>query len=97
MKRQPSLATLGLWARSYRWAELRRFQRSEAEGAFAGLTLRHRNHIVRLFNWSPGGVCVELPGAARIGERVQIVSGKLRRRGRVVWIGQGRAGVEFDG
>ena len=96
MKRLGSLDALGLWTRSYRWAELRRFPRNEAEGVFAGLTIRNRNHIVRLYNWSAGGACIELPGAAKIGERVHVVSGKLRRHGRIVWVAQGRAGVEFD-
>lgn len=96
MKRLSSLETLGLWARAYRWADLRRFPRNEAGDVFAGLTIRNRNHIVQLHNWSSGGACVDLPGDSKIGERVHLVCGKLRRHGRIVWVAQGRAGIEFD-
>lgn len=96
MKRPNSLDSLCHWGRSHRWADLRHFERDETAGAFAGLTIRHRNHIVALHNWSQGGACVTLPGAARIGERVQLIAGKIRRRGRVVWVARGRAGIEFE-
>jgi hypothetical protein len=96
MKRLSSLETLGLWARSHRWADLRRFHRDGAPGVFAGLKIRGRSHIVRLHNWSSGGVCLDLPGAAKLGERVQVVSGSLRGSGRIVWIAAGRAGIEFN-
>ena len=96
MKRLSSLESLGLWARPHRWAELRRFRRDEAEGVFAGLKIRGRSHIVRLYNWSPGGACIDLPGSAKLGERVHLVCGKLRRHGRVAWLAGGRAGIEFD-
>ena len=95
MKRLGSLETIGLWARSHRWADLRRFPRNQADGLFAGLNIRNRNHIVRLHNWSAGGACIDLPGAAKIGERVQVVSGRFRRSGRVCWVAGGRAGIEF--
>ncbi|MFD1612139.1 hypothetical protein ACFSCW_10035 [Sphingomonas tabacisoli] len=74
----------------------RRFARSGSVGVFAGLKMRGRSHIVSLHNWSPGGVCVDLPGAAKLGERVHIVSGSLRGSGRIVWMAAGRAGIEFD-
>ena len=95
MKRLSSLETLGLWARSHRWADLRRFARNQADDKFAGLKMRGRNHIVQLHNWSPGGACIDLPGGAKIGERVQVVAGTLRRAGRVCWVVEGRAGIEF--
>lgn len=96
MKRQPSLESLSSWPRSHRWADLRRFQRHTADDLFAGLTIRNRNHIVGLYNWSAGGACIALPGSAKLGERVRLVSGTLRRHGRIVWVANGRAGVEFD-
>ena len=96
MKRLASLETLGLWARAHRWADLRRFPRNEAEDVFAGLKIRGRNHIVRLYNWSAGGACIDMPGSAKLGERVHLVCGKLRRHGRVAWLSNGRAGIEFD-
>jgi hypothetical protein len=96
MKRLASLEALGLWARAYRWADLRRFPRNEAGDICAGLTIRNRDHIVRLHNWSAGGACVDLPGSAKLGERVHLVCGKLRRHGRIAWVAAGRAGIEFD-
>jgi hypothetical protein len=95
MKRLSSLGALPFPPRLNRWADFRQFARSEAAGRFAGLKMRGRHHIVRLHNWSPGGACVSLPGVASIGERVRLVSGALRRSGRICWIAHGRAGVEF--
>ncbi|MBS0502314.1 MAG: PilZ domain-containing protein [Proteobacteria bacterium] len=95
MKRLSTLETLGLWARSHRWADLRRFPRTESDETFAGLKFRGRSHIVRLHNWSVGGACVDLPGDAKLSERVQLVAGTLRRRGRICWIIDGKAGIEF--
>ena len=57
MKRLGSLDMMSLWARSHRWADLRRFPRNEADDIFAGLKIRNRNHIVKLHNWSAGGAC----------------------------------------
>jgi hypothetical protein len=97
MKRLSSLGVVPFSPRLNRWADFRRFQRSEMDGRFAGLKIRGRHHIVRLHNWSPGGACVSLPNPARIGERVRLVSGSLRCAGRICWIANGRAGVEFVG
>jgi len=96
MKRLSSLGVLPFPPRLNRWADFRRFDRSDADGRFAGLRMRGRHHIVRLFNWSSGGACVGLPASARIGERVRLISPALRRTGRICWIAHGRAGVEFD-
>lgn len=97
MKRLGSLGVLPFPPRLNRWADFRRFDRSDVEGRFAGLKMRGRHHIVRLHNWSPGGACITLPEPARIGERVRLVCGTLRRAGRICWIASGRAGIEFLG
>ena len=97
MKRLSNLETLPFPPRLNRWADLRRFDRDEANGRFAGLKMRGRHHIVRLYNWSAGGACIALPDKARLGERVRLVSPALRRPGRICWIANGRAGIEFDG
>ena len=95
MKRLSSLETLSLWARAHRWADLRSTPRTDADGLFAGLKIRGRHHIVRLNNWSVGGACIDLPGAAKIGERVRLVAGTFHSAGRIVWVANGRAGIEF--
>lgn len=94
MKRRTSLAPLG-WKREHRWADFRDLERDTAEGRFAGLKMRGRSHIVQLHNWSDGGACIDLPGSAKIGEQVQIVSGTVQHAGRVCWIVDGKAGIEF--
>lgn len=95
MKRLSTLETLGLWARSYRWADLRRFPRFASKDRFAGIELRGRSHIVQLHNWSAGGACIDLPFEAQPGEEIQLLAGRLRRDGRICWITDGRAGIEF--
>jgi hypothetical protein len=96
MKRLSSLGALPFPPRLNRWADFRRFHRSEAAGRFAGLRLRGRHHIVRLHNWSPGGACVTLAEPAHIGEPVHLISFDLRRTGRICWIAGARAGIEFS-
>ena len=96
MKRLSSLETLGLWARSHRWADLRRFIRTESDETFCGVKIRSRSHIVKLHNWSVGGVCIDMPVDAKLGEKVQLVAGTMRRGGRICWLIDGKAGIEFQ-
>lgn len=95
MKRLSTLEAFGLWARSHRWADLRRFPRYLAQDRFAGLKVRGCTHIVQIHNWSAGGACVDLPGDVALGEQVQLVTDRLRRQGRICWIVDKRAGIEF--
>lgn len=95
MKRLSTLEAFGLWARSHRWADLRRFPRFLAQDRSAGLKIDGRTHIVQLHNWSAGGACVDLPQDVALGEQVELVTGKLRRNGRICWIADKRAGIEF--
>lgn len=96
MKPPSSLESLRLRTRSQRWADLRGLPREMAGSRSAGLKIHGRIHIVGLYDWSASGACIDLPGPASIGERVGLVWGKERSTGRIAWITDGRAGVEFD-
>lgn len=94
MKRRTLLALTG-WKRENRREDFRDLARDTADRRFAGLKMRGRSHIVQLHNWSDAGACIDLPGSAKIGEQVRIVSGAMQRAGRVCWIVAGKAGIEF--
>ena len=91
-----SLRALASWARPNRWADLRSLERTETSGQFAGLAVGSSYHVVELYNWSDEGACVEARGLTRIGERVKVTCANLNQHGRVCWIANGRAGIEFN-
>jgi hypothetical protein len=96
MRTYLALRALASWARPNRWADLRGIDRVDTAGQFAGLAAGGKYHIVELHNWSTEGACIEAAGLQLIGERVKITSAALNHVGRVCWIANGRAGVEFE-
>lgn len=75
-------------------------ERSETRAAAlqpsASLTIRGREHIVRLFNISPSGAMVACPIVPHIGEEVGVrLSGHDAVDGRVCWVRDGKIGINF--
>ena len=96
MRTYLALRALASWARPNRWADLRSVERTDESAQFAGLSVGGTYYVVPLYNWSSEGACVEARGIRRIGERVKVTTATLNRTGRVCWIANGRAGVEFE-
>jgi len=70
--------------------------RETAESQTAVLELRGRKHMVRLANISASGAMVIVPAMPHIGEQVVLnVMDRGRVTGRVLWVRDGRIGVQF--
>lgn len=61
-----------------------------------GLFFRDRDHVVRTFNRSPGGIAVMMTIVPKIGEAVTVTlpAGKTLR-GQFCWYRTGRAGIRY--
>ena len=72
-------------------------ERIESGSETAALTLRKKNHVVRVINLSRSGVMLRFTGDAHIGESVSVQlldHGSIA--GQVRWLRDGRMGVCFD-
>ena len=70
--------------------------REPAESQTAVLELRGRRHKVRLVNISSSGAMVIFPSMPHIGEEVVLqIMERGRVTGRVLWVRDGRIGVNF--
>lgn len=70
--------------------------RETAESQTVVLELRGRKHMVRLANISASGAMVIVPAMPHIGEQVVLnVMDRGRVTGRVLWVRDGRIGVQF--
>lgn len=70
--------------------------REAAQSQTAVLELRGRKHMVRLANISPSGAMVIFSAMPHIGEDVALnVTERGRVAGRVLWVRDGRIGVQF--
>jgi hypothetical protein len=70
--------------------------REEAESQTAVMELRGRRHMVRLVNISQSGAMVIFGSMPHIGEDVVLhVMDRGRVNGRVLWVRDGRIGVNF--
>jgi hypothetical protein len=83
------------WKRAERGVDSREVARLHCIGRFAGLQVQQSYHIVAVHDLSEKGVCIEAPKSLHLSAMVKVTSGKLKRVGRVVWIANGRAGIEF--
>lgn len=95
MGRAVSLRALIKWKRADQWVESREEERVTCVGRFAGLQVQQSYHIVAVHDLSDGGICIEAPKQLVVGAAVKVTSGKLKRLGRVIWVANGRAGLEF--
>jgi len=70
--------------------------REAAESQTAVLELDGRRHMVRLVNISPSGAMVIFSGLPHIGDDVVLnVMDRGRVKGSVLWVRDGRIGVQF--
>lgn len=95
MGRAVSLKALIKWKRPERWVESREEERVPCVGRFAGLQVQQSYHIVAVHDVSERGICVDAPKHLSTGAAVKVTSGRLKRLGRVIWVANGRAGLEF--
>ena len=71
--------------------------REEAESQTAVMELRGRRHMVRLANISASGAMVIFSSMPHIGEEVVLhLMDKGRLSARVMWVRDGRIGVNFS-
>lgn len=70
--------------------------RVEAESPTAVLEHRGRRHVVRIVNLSASGAMVIFPVMPHIGEEVSLqLLGRDAVKGHVMWVRDGRIGVNF--
>ncbi len=70
--------------------------RTDSESQTAVLTLRGRNHVVRLLNISSSGAMLVFPLVPHIGEEVSVqLLGHGPVRAAVRWVRDGRIGINF--
>jgi len=49
----------------------------------------------RLVDYSPGGACLEIFPMVRLPERIELLHGNVKKKGRIVWRRGIRIGVAF--
>ena len=70
--------------------------REPADSQTAVLEIEGRKHMVRLANVSASGAMVIFPAMPHIGQDVVLnVMGRGRVNGRILWVKDGRIGVQF--
>ena len=70
--------------------------RIEAELQTAVLSFRGQDHVVHLVNVSSAGAMVIFPGMPHIGEAVSLqILGRDAIAGQVMWVREGRVGLNF--